>query len=260
MGILSSAIRGLFFRSNRTYSGQYHSWSDAQFASKGYDSDLILEKVRDALSKVKSGDAVYERDSVLFDRIQYSWPLLSGLLWVAIKNDDSLNLVDFGGSLGSSYYQNRFFLKHLNSIRWNILEQKTFVDCGKREFETDEVKFYLCLKDCLVENEPTVLLLSSVLQYLERPFMVLDDLLKWKFETVIVDRTPFLVSGDDRITIQKVPNEIYRASYPAWLFNETKFKDYFAKRYEMVAEFPSSIDLPHDDVYYKGFIFERKQN
>jgi len=52
-------------------------------ASTGYDNDMILEKTRLALLKVKNGEAAYERDSVVFEDIQYAWPLLAGLLWVA---------------------------------------------------------------------------------------------------------------------------------------------------------------------------------
>jgi len=64
------------------YRGNYASWANAQQVSTGYNSDLILEKVKDALLKVKRGEAVYERDSVLFDEVQYSWPLLAGLVGV----------------------------------------------------------------------------------------------------------------------------------------------------------------------------------
>jgi hypothetical protein len=46
-----------------SYTGNYSSWQDALANSTGYDSDLILEKVSTALLKVKSGEAVYERDS-----------------------------------------------------------------------------------------------------------------------------------------------------------------------------------------------------
>ena len=56
---------------------------------------------------------VYERDSVLFDTIRYSWPLLSDLLRAASEDQNHLSVLDFGGSLGSSYYQNRVFLSHL---------------------------------------------------------------------------------------------------------------------------------------------------
>jgi putative methyltransferase (TIGR04325 family) len=109
-------------KSRNLMKGGYHAWRDAVNASTGYDSEIILHKTKDSLYKVKVGEAVYERDTVLFDEIQYSWPLLAGLMWTAAQNNSHLNVLDFGGSLGSSYYQNRTFLSTLDHVRWNIVE------------------------------------------------------------------------------------------------------------------------------------------
>ena len=78
------------------FSGEYKNWQTAQCFSSGYDSEIILNKTKNALLKVKKKEAVYERDSVLFNKIQYSWPLLASLLYVASENDNCLNLLDFG--------------------------------------------------------------------------------------------------------------------------------------------------------------------
>lgn len=77
---------------------------------KGYDSHKILDKCKRATLEVVNGNAVYERDSVLFDAIQYSWGLLAGLQYAAICTNNKLNVIDFGGSLGLTYHQNSNFL------------------------------------------------------------------------------------------------------------------------------------------------------
>src|SRR4030066_2158784 len=107
--------------------GNYRTWEEAQKLCSGYDSDVILNKVREAALKVKNGEAAYEKDSALFDKIQYSWPLLAGLLWIASPNDNRLSLLDFGGSLGTTYFQNVKFLNHLKELSWSIVEQEKFV-------------------------------------------------------------------------------------------------------------------------------------
>ena len=112
-------------------SGDYHSWDEAMAASTGYDSESILDKTRTSLLKVKNGEAAYERDSVLFDEIEYAWPMLAGLMWVAARCGGTLNVLDFGGSLGSTYFQNRAFLSALPQVRWNIVEQSRHVETGK---------------------------------------------------------------------------------------------------------------------------------
>ena len=92
-----SLIRYLSYRTYKYgWFGNYSSWQDAKKDSVGYDSDLILEKVKNSLLKVKNGEAIYERDSILFDKMEYSWPLLAALLWIANKNMAKLNIIDFG--------------------------------------------------------------------------------------------------------------------------------------------------------------------
>ena len=51
------------------YFGIYDSWEEARKHSSGYDSDKIIEKVKDAALKVKNGEAAYERDSIVFKEI-----------------------------------------------------------------------------------------------------------------------------------------------------------------------------------------------
>lgn len=241
--------------------GNYRSWEDAKKASGGYDSDIILNKVKEALLKVKRGEAVYERDSVLFDKIQYSWPLLAGLLWIASQKGNKLNLVDFGGSLGSTYYQNRKFLTHLSELQWNIVEQNRFVECGRLYFQDEHLKFYYSLEDCFNEQQPEVILFSSVIQYLENPYDLLEDVKNKGFKYIIFDRTSFLEHGEDRITVQKVPAKIYASSYPAWFFNKEKFLNFFCRDYELIAEFDAlagTIDLGDILAIDKGFIFRKK--
>ena len=59
------------------WSGNYANWEEADSFATGYDDHSILEKCKTALLKVKNGEAAYERDSVLFDKMQYNWALLA---------------------------------------------------------------------------------------------------------------------------------------------------------------------------------------
>ena len=70
--ILPPIILDIFRRKTHEYgySGNFSSWEEATQASTGYDSDVIFNKVKNALLEVKEGRAVYERDSVIFDKIQ----------------------------------------------------------------------------------------------------------------------------------------------------------------------------------------------
>lgn len=247
------------------YSGDYSHWSGALASCSGYDAAIILEKVKESLLKVKASAAVYERDSGLFDTIQYSWPLLAGLLRAASTNNNRLSVLDFGGSLGSSYYQNKDFLSVLDDLRWCVVEQKHFVECGKQYFEDENLRFYYDIPSCLAEGKINVVILSSVLPYLRKPYELLDAILDCGIEYIIVDRTPILLSESrDRLTVQKIPPHIYEASYPAWIFNRERFLSSFRNNYSLVAGFNAlaakiKIKSPTSLAMDEGFIFIRRK-
>jgi len=235
------------------WKGNYDSWYDAEKNSEGYDSDEIITKVKNSLLKVKNGDAKYERDSVLFDKIQYSPIILAGLL--LSKKNNSLFILDFGGSLGSTYFQNKKFLDKIKDVKYSIVEQKNFVETGKKYFQDNQLKFYENIDECLKKENPNTIILSSVLQYLEEPYKFLKSILNKKFEIIVIDRTPF-IQNKDRITIQKVNPKIYNASYPCWFFNEEKFKKLFIG-YELIEEF-DTVDKANIKSKFKGLLYVKK--
>lgn len=252
-------IRRKIVRPKYGYFGNYNNWQEALKDSEGYDSPAILDKVKNALLKVKNGEAVYERDSVIFEKIEYSWPVTSALLWISSENG-GLDLIDFGGSLGSSYYQNIGFLKHIPNLKWNIVEQEKFVDCGKKNFENNQLKFFYSINDSLKESKSSTLLISSVLPYLEKPYDFIKEIMTLDFKYIIFDRTPFL-PNEDRLTIQKAPPEICKSSYPAWFFNREKFLGILNKQYDVIAEFDAlggKRNIGNIESDEKGFIFKKK--
>jgi putative methyltransferase (TIGR04325 family) len=226
-----------------TWSGNYANWADAYARSTGYDSPAILEQCKSSLLKVQAGEAAYERDGVLFEKKQYSFGLLTALLRVALENDGNLSVLDFGGSLGSSYFQNRDFLAPVKDLKWSIVEQANFVSCGISTFESDQLKFYPTLDSCLRNQQPNLLLLSGVLQCLDDPFAWVQKFMSLKLPYIVIDRTAFAESEQHILTVERVPPAIYPASYPSWFFNEKKFLEYF-HMYESVATFDSFCDGP----------------
>lgn len=239
--------------------GSYATWAAALQEATGYDAAIILEKTRTALLKVKNGEAVYERDSVLFDKIHHAFPVLAGLLRSALAHEGRLCVVDFGGALGSSYFQCRGFLEVVRRLEWLVIEQPAHVTCGQENFASEQLRFLPTIEECLLSHEPTTLLLSSVLQYVPSPYALLKSLLQHRIKHVIIDRTAFLQSDRERLTVQHVPSSIYPASYPAWFFSENQFQAVFASSgYRLVADFPGADDISPEGEkgYFKGFIYE----
>jgi putative methyltransferase (TIGR04325 family) len=242
--------------------GKYPTWADAEKRSVGYDNSLILETVKSAVLKVKNGEAVYERDGVIFDKIAYEEPLLDALNKYVKNNNGILNVVDFGGSLGSSYFQYKGLIKDIKDLSWNVVEQPHFVACGNESIADDNLRFYSTIDEAIKNKKAGVLYLGSVIQYFEKPFELIEKCIQYDFDLIIVDRTAFIENTSDRITIQVVPEDIYKASYPCWFFNERKFTDAFKSKYVVVSDYVSEVTRPerlrdNKRVYWKGFIMKK---
>ncbi len=259
----NALLLNLGFRKQKgiRFEGDYKSWSEAGNHSTGYDAPQILEKTRDALLKVKSGQAAFERDSVVFEKPDYSFPILAAMLRAAVMDTGHLSVLDFGGSLGSSYFQCRPFFNSLTGLKWYVIEQPDHVACGRQWFESNELRFCSSMAQCLSDNPRlNVLLLSGVLSYLEEPYAQLDSMLSLRIKTVIVDRTALISDERDKLTVQSVPGRIYQASYPFWFLSETRFLEVFAtKGYRVLATF-TPVDaalLQGSGAWFQGFIFVR---
>ena len=140
-------------------------------------------------------------------------------MWAAARNHGRLSILDFGGSLGSSYFQNQKFLVGLPDVRWSVVEQAHFVEAGWQHIQDDRLVFYSTLAECVTAEKPNVVLLSSVIEYLERFEDIFQELVDLKCPVFIIDRSPFCFSEDEIIYIQKVRSEIFKASMPLRVIN-----------------------------------------
>ena len=247
----------------KVFLGEFFTWSEAVASSVGYDANLILEKVFDAAVKVKRGEAIYERDSVIFDRVQYSWPVVAGLLNVACKNNGSLRVLDFGGSLGSSYFENLAFTRNLSDLKWGVVEQSHFVARGRKAIEDKYIQFFSTIEECHLAIAPNVILLSNVLQYIQDYQQIVGKLSALGIPTIVVDRTIVSSSDHDRVFVQVVPPEIYSASYPVYSLSESLLLSTFQKNgYDLVSDFRSLSFPALGDIHseFKGYLLQRTES
>ncbi len=236
------------------------TWADATDAVPGYGDAAILARVAAATRAVERGDAAYERDSVLFDEPDHSWPLIAALTHRAAA-DGRLSVLDFGGSLGSTYRQCRTFLEDLPSVAWGVVEQPGFVGVGRAEFTTERLSFHPFIEACAGQLEPNVLLLASTLQYLPEPHAQLAALADVPATTLIIDRTPIGDVDDDLLCIQQVPATIYEAEYPMWVLSRTRLLATLGRDWEVVAEYDAGhgteTTLGGTEFGWRGMILTR---
>lgn len=237
-------------------------WTDALRQSDGYEGSHILDRVRTATRDVIAGKAAFERDSVLFHESELPFAVLSALLRAAVKAGGVLDVVDVGGSLGSTYRQCGKFLDVVSRVSWQIVEQANFVDAGRAEFGTPELSFHESLRD-LPPGSDRVGLLLSVLQYLPNPEVMLTQISTAGVTTLVIDRTPLSDSLDeDRLCIQRVPSHIYAASYPCWIFSRRRLLKSLEPAWRIVSEFHCADGAGRTDdgvsFEFRGLILERR--
>lgn len=237
------------------WEGDYASWAEATTDASGYDAPAIVERVSRSLKKVRNGEALFERDGVAFTEPAPAWGALDWILHRA-RRKGSLRILDFGGSLGSMYFQYQSIWASVPKVEWRVVEQPCFVEAGRREFADDRLGFFDTVDAAEAAGSADILIMSGVVQYLPDPHNFLDHVLGRKIPAVILDRTPITTSsGRDRLTVQRVPRSIAGGSYPCWYFDRRGLLGHFSPNYVLRSEY-LALDGFRADAAFKGFIFE----
>ncbi len=110
----------------------------------------------------------------------------------------------------------------------------------------------------MAENTPDIIILSSVLQYIENPYPLIEFISQLNIKNIVLDRTAFSNEKNDLLTIQNVSPDIYEASYPCWFFSSSSFIKKFIG-YEIINEFDSYCEPENYKlkgkipVFWKGY-------
>jgi putative methyltransferase (TIGR04325 family) len=244
------------------FHGPYATWELAAAQASGYDAAEVLRRVAGATRQVLAGAAAYERDGVLFDRIEYAFPVMTALLLAACADRRDLVVLDIGGSLGSSYRECRALLSPAaDRVRWLVVEQDAFVAYGRSELQSEELLFFPAVADAVAHARPSVVLLSSVLQYLPRPSAALAEAMASGPPYIVIDRTIVNDGEDDVAYVQHVPRSIYEASYPVWSLARSRLQAQLAAGYDLVSAHGSLAfpDLAAIDSSFEGFLYARRE-
>lgn len=186
---------------------------------------------------------------------------MASLLHEALAKKGNLNILDFGGSLGSSYFQHLPMFSECN-LSWHVIEQEHFVEAGKKHFQSESLHFHESIDACNSLHEVDFVLLSSVLQYIEEPEAIIRIVKNTKANVILIDKTIVNYSKRNRIYLQKVPPSIYPASYPCWSLSEEWLIEELFDSYKLSTDFVSLPfpELMSIDSLFKGYVFSKKDD
>lgn len=243
--------------------GDYKDWNSAYNECQGYESANILNTVADAINRVIQGDAEWERDGCLFYEQKYVYRICAAILRCAIQNENrGVRILDVGGALGSTYFQNRKYLTDIKNLEYVIAEQENFAKYGHQKIENEVLKFINSEDNWEEYGRFDIVLLSGSLPCISQYEEILLKTLKIHPKYIIIDRT--MVGDRMRICREIVPEHIYKGSYPIRIFSENQINNFFKSDYVMIEKDVSSVqmDLFFEDaiVSSKYYVFEEKSN
>ena len=248
---VTAALRILLTRRPITYSDPYPSWAAAKQDAIGYDDPAILNKIKEAALTVKEGRAAFEKDSVAHARPDFRWPLLACLLHAARHGNTpggrTFHVLDFGGSLGSVYFQHRVFFHTMPAMLWSVVEQPHFVRCGNAEFADERLHYFNTIEEAAARAPIDVALFSSSLDYVDAPYDILTQIGALNCGYLILDRLHVSALSDDQFKLQRIAPPIYAARLAVRFFSPQKLLAHLRSiGYAPIAALPN------------GFFFERK--
>ena len=242
-------IKKLFFRKTHLeYSGPYESWWIANQNSVGYDSSVILEKIKKSTFEVLDNEQIYERDGRSFSEKPLNNTLIKTLEQIGIRNK---TIVDFGGSLGSNYINYRDFFSNYFK-KYYIIEQEGVCNLGREIASKYNLPLNYVENLYEINEQIDIVLFSSSLQYIEDWKHLVKEFVVKKPEFILIDRHP-LTDNESKIYVQLNTGYYEKTvTYPLHILNEEKFLSEF-KGYKLKKKWVSDFDPE----YFKGFLLEK---
>lgn len=215
------------------YCGEYKSFKEAAvICENGYDDKKIFDKVATSVERVIAGEACYERDSCLFYDKAINYPLMS-VIYRAYIEKNKVNVLDIGGSLASSYLQNKSLLDQICNLNWTIFEQKHFVAWGKGHLENERLHFVDEQEFEKMKNEEIdIAFMSASIEYIEDYQSIFDEIKQMKVQYIVFDRIP--IAERATFCVESVSQPIYDAKYPLKIFTIEEIQKQFKESHEII--------------------------
>lgn len=244
------------------YIGDYQDWDSAREECDGYEDEVILNKAICSIGKVLRGEAAWERDTFLFYEKKYNYNICAAILRCALQNNNQgVRVLDIGGALGSTYFQNRGYLEDVKGLEYVVAEQDKFAEYGHENLEDGALCFIKSREGFREYGRFDIVLMSASLQYIPQYKEILSEVNSLNPRYIILDRV--LIGKRNRICKETVPEEIYKSSYPVMIFEENEVLNFFGTAYGLVERDISSV--PEEAYFTDGkaesrmFVFRRME-
>jgi putative methyltransferase (TIGR04325 family) len=137
------------------------------------------------------------------------------------SSGEPIRVLDVGGAGADYFYQFQEFAPHIN-FDWTVLETPALAEAMSNEFGRNLTNLRWIDSIEHTDEIYDVVLCSGVLQCVEKPFELLESLVK-KSKFLIINRIPLVESPEHFFAVQNIITNGKRASYPVHFFSEKAF-------------------------------------
>jgi putative methyltransferase (TIGR04325 family) len=214
------------------------NWESAVSRSSGYQSPQTI-------STIEGSDPVVDKwtadQNFLGNRyLQVASAILSGLNFEKLKSDTPLRVLDIGGGLGEYFFLLKKYQPKIK-LEWLILETPALCQLAKtKQIATPGVSWTDALND--PNQSFDIVLLSSVIQYVEKPFELIETAMR-KAPLLIFNRLPLSTNSHNLVCIQRPGLLETKGSYPVHILSERVVISYLSARGHIMSRWQVPEDI-----------------
>jgi putative methyltransferase (TIGR04325 family) len=203
----------------------------------GYESETAIESI---IESIQQSHAVASDSKSLTSRDLQIISSFTIAISAAEVQATNVRVIDVGGAGGDYFFM---FAKAMPTVAfdWVVVETPALAAAiSKTEFGSGKgIRWASSLDE--VGGDFDVALLSSVLQYVDDPYGLLNKVAN-KCKVMIINRIPLTTSRVDQATVQHVRTHGRRGAYPAWFFGS----EVFLGEIQKVGDIVSRWAVPED--------------
>jgi putative methyltransferase (TIGR04325 family) len=273
---LPPIVRKVYRTVRRGRAETNHTYSSFQEAlracGKGYEEEELTRVVLGKTLAYKKSLEVASHATVSATEA-FGMLSMAHLLTHSEAASRRITVLDLGGACGAHYFAFKRFFGDRIRFRWLVVETPTM--CRLAEpLRNDELAFFDSLPAALRSGEnPDLLHVSGVLQFVEHPYVMLDLLVKSGAPYLFFNRMAFTAKANDVIGVRRsmlsangigpLPPGIRdgEVSYPYVVLARRKF-DSFLDSYETVVQFEDNTGLSpikDEPLQATGMLLRRKR-
>ncbi|MDB0022452.1 methyltransferase, TIGR04325 family [Flavobacteriaceae bacterium] len=257
MHLLYKILNKLFSINRVLITKQALSWDHALKNSHNYNQDKLVNNIFLSTQNVLKKKYKYESDGINFNNLNIDHNFLESLK-KCIKTDNTI-LLDFGGSLGTTFFKYHDLISKNKLIEWFIIEQEKIFEKSKILNFPINLKFFKNIDE--IQVKPDIILLGSVLQYIEHHNKLLTKLISLKPNYVFIERTIFSINNLEPIYIQENYFNFKKTSYPVRAISLKLLIKFMLKaNYIVVNKYENKDIIAGDNVKVNSILFKKKSN